>query len=73
MSVQLGKYLFYESHLLDYTLLKMHMVRVKLVSHWNATILELVGDKGLRYKRDFCHFHIAVTLDFVISTYIQLY
>ena len=28
-------------------------VCIKLVSHWDATILRLVGDKGLRYKRDF--------------------
>ena len=27
-----------------------------LVSHWDATILRLVGDKGLRYKRDFLPF-----------------
>ena len=29
---------------------------VKLVSHWEATISRLVGDKGLRYKRDFLPF-----------------
>ena len=29
---------------------------LKLVSHWDATISRLVGDKGLRYKRDFLPF-----------------
>ena len=28
----------------------------KLVSHWDATTSRLVGDKGLRYKRDFLPF-----------------
>ena len=29
---------------------------LKLVSHWDATSSRLVGDKGLRYKRDFLPF-----------------
>ena len=48
---------------------------IKLVSHWDATISRLVGDKGLRYKCAFFYnFHKnAVTLDFVITTDMQLY
>ena len=40
-----------------------HKKSLKLVSHSDAKILQLVGDKGLRYKRDFLNFHFAVTLD----------
>ena len=29
---------------------------LKLVFHWDATISRLVGDKGLRYERDFLPF-----------------
>ena len=29
---------------------------IKLVSHWDPTTSRLVGDKGLRYKRDFLPF-----------------
>ena len=32
------------------------MFNLKLVSHWNVTILRLVGEKGLRHKRDFLPF-----------------
>ena len=47
---------------------------LKLVSHWAATISGLVGDKGLRYKRDFLPFFtLRSHWTFVIATYIQLY
>ena len=32
------------------------LTHLKLVSHWEATISRLVGDKGLRYKRNFLTF-----------------
>ena len=39
-----------------YGLEQVTFTLLKLVSLWDATISRLVGDKGLRYKRDFLPF-----------------
>ena len=57
----------------DLAILSMS-VKLHVVSHWDASCNKLatVGDKGLRYKlKIFDNFHIAVSLDILITTYMQ--
>ena len=47
---------FITRYILKIVIQSLNETYLKLVSHWDATISRLVGDKGLRYKRDFLPF-----------------